>query len=162
MGVREDVIPGDSINWLLGKLPLVQSLLDFFLNEAKSVVLPQVLVLEDHPVGIAEFDSLEEVGQVFVDYDLGLGERVAPLLKQWVEASSKNNDNEHWEGNEDQRRRLADPEDATECVTGLHGFILLGDHVDNPVKNLEIREHPVSIDHEEKRGVLEHTHCVLS
>ena len=78
-----------------------------------------------------------------------------------VELSPEDHNNDHWEGNEDEGSRLTKRQDRAECVTGLHCLTLLGNRVDNPVKDLQIREHPIAIKKEKQGGVLEHTHRIL-
>ena len=51
---------------------------------ADAIVFAQVSVFIDNPVGIAELNTLEEVWQVFVHYDLCFSKCVSPLSQQRI------------------------------------------------------------------------------
>ena len=60
--IGQYVVPGHTLNRLLGQLPIIQALLDIGRDEIEAVVLPHVFVFEDHPVSVGQLHSLEEVG----------------------------------------------------------------------------------------------------
>ena len=59
-----------------------------------AIVFAQISVFIDNPVSITELNTLEEVWQVFVDYDLCFSKCVSPLSQQRIayDAEDDNDD----------------------------------------------------------------------
>ena len=91
--VRKQVVPCDTLDGLLRHADLVKFLNNNLVSESELVLFLKVVSLLAEPVGVAEFERLEEVGQVFVDLDHVGGDNVAPPLESSTEEATHDYDN---------------------------------------------------------------------
>lgn len=161
VGVGQHIVPGDTLDCLLGTTDLVHFLSELWLDDLEVVLVNVVLLLLDHPVGIGELDCLIEVGQVLVNIDLVSTQREAPFSELFLEVTFKNNDDSQSDHEKEERRGLVNIQGHADGVTGDHVFSRGSNGVNPTIEDLSVSKHPEAVYHEEKRSLKEKTDGVL-
>ena len=159
--VRQQVVPVNTLDGLLGDLGVIALILELLADEWHPVGLIVVVVLLDDPVSLGKLDGVKEVRQVLVNLDLVLAEPEAPFLQLLLEALLEEEDDKHRDGDEQGRDCLVDLVDGAEIVASDHDIVKRLSQVEDTFEHLTVAEHPVSVEEEENGGELENRDGVL-
>ena len=105
-GVGKDQIVRNTINVLLSRSHVVNLINHAVTLNVNAICVLEILNFSLIPFSVAEADSFEEVGQVFINADLLAAEGEAPALKSLLEEALHEGNDEDDDSHEEQRSRL--------------------------------------------------------
>jgi len=116
LSVGNDVVEGSALDWSQGDLGVVKLVGNMGSQDLDSVVVEVVVVLVDHVVAVLELESLEELGQVFVNLEVDGAHGHSPFLQIIGEIELQNGNNNRKQHHDEERGGLVDTHAVTDSV----------------------------------------------